>query len=103
MKTLYVIEKSPDTLPDDHILNKIRNHQLLDEPVTIFIQNDGIRWLLNENWEKLFDPEEHTVYYANAKDVKSYSVPFQEGVIYSNPKILNELINWAEQVFFITK
>lgn len=101
MKTLYVIEKPPEILIDKDLLKKIRNHYKRNESVTIYIQNDGIRWLLNENWEKIFEPYEPIMYYANAKDAKNYNVPFQEGVIFSNPKILYELINWADQVFFI--
>ena len=101
IKTLYVIEKSPEYISKRDILDKITKNNTGNDPITIYIQNDGIRWLFNENWKQIFNQNEHIVYYANANDAKEYSVPFQEGVIFSNPKILSQLINWADQVFFI--
>jgi len=70
-------------------------------PATVYIRNEGILWLHNEYWKMIFNPNENVVYYVNAQDAKDYSVPFQEGVIFSNPKIFQQLIKWADQVFFI--
>jgi hypothetical protein len=100
-KILYVIEKSPGSLKNPIMIDRIHNNIKENNPVTVYIQNDGIRWLSDENWRQLFIPDENFVYYANVQDAKDYCVPFQDGVIFSNPKILFQLINWADKVFFI--
>lgn len=101
IKILYVIEKAPELINHIDITAIIQNNGHEKDPVIIYIQNEGIRWLLNENWHLIFNPNENIIFYANAKDANDYSVPFQDGVIFSNPKILSQLISWADQVFFI--
>lgn len=101
IKTLYVLEKSPDFISTSDLLEKINENIIGMGPITIYIHNDGIQWLLNENWKHIFKPNEQIVYYANAQDAKDHGVPFQEGVIFSNPKTLYQLINLADQIFFI--
>jgi hypothetical protein len=101
IKILYVIEKSPELISDEEIINIIHREKRNKDPITIYIHNDGIRWLLNENWHQLFRLDDQVVYYANAQDAKNYHVPFQDGVIFSNPKTLYQLINCADRVLFI--
>jgi hypothetical protein len=101
IKILYVIEKSPDSNSKLNIIDKIKEHDVSNNAITIYIQNDGIQWLYEKYWHELFRPNEHLVYYANATDARKYEVPFREGVIFSNPKIFHELLIWADQINFI--
>jgi hypothetical protein len=101
VKILYVIEKSPEFISAKELINKIEKNAVRNNPIAIYIQGDGIRWLLNEHWQNIINRNEHIVFYANAKDAKEYNTPFREDVIFSNPKILYQLLNWADQVFFI--
>lgn len=101
LKILYVIEKSPESISLREILDNIQSNRVNKDPISIYIHNDGIRWLLDENWGQLFNQNEHIIYYANVQDAKNHRVPFQDGVIFSNPKILSQLISCADRVLFI--
>jgi hypothetical protein len=98
---LYVIENSPDSVAGQALLDRINQDNKYCNPVTIYIKNDGIQWLHEKYWHNLFKQNDNVVYYANATDARKYNVPFQEGVIFSNPKIFHELLNWADQIYFI--
>ena len=100
-KILFVIEKSPDSNSSTEVLTKIHSDAILNSAVTIYIKDDGIQWLYEKYWHDIFKPNDHVVYYANATDARKYKVPFQEGVIFSNPKIFHELLNWADQIYFL--
>ncbi len=96
-----MIEKSPDSNSGMDILAKINQDNISSNQITIYIKDDGIQWLHDKYWHYLFKSNDHFVYYANATDARKYNVPFQEGVIFSNPKIFHELLNWADQIHFI--
>jgi len=101
LNILYVIEKSPELMSAKELVDKINQNESDDNPITIYIKNEGILWLQNYNFQNVITQNEHIIFYANAKDAKHYKVAFQEGVIFSNSKILHQLLNWADQVYFI--
>jgi len=101
LKTLFVIEKAPDSDSNGNIIDLIKDKLKADNQVTIYIHHEGVRWLFNENWIRIQYPENEIVYYANANDAHQFGVPFQQGVILSNPKIMHQLLNWADSVYYL--
>lgn len=102
MKTLLIIEKAPESGFNTKILEQITNNSSEKNSITIYIHHEGVRWLQSEHWYRIYDLNQNSLYYVNADDAYKYKVPFQQGVIFSNPKIFFQLVRWADRIHFLS-
>lgn len=100
-KTLFVVDKAPDKMDRNAVFNQI-NSIKGQNIVTIYIHDEGVRWLLADNWNTIYHANEDIIYYANADDAQKFGVPMQHGIILSNPKTLYQLIHWADQIYYLS-
>ncbi|HID39148.1 MAG TPA: hypothetical protein EYP36_06510 [Calditrichaeota bacterium] len=91
--TLLIIDTSPLGAPQD-LRRYLDKH--IRTGLTVYFIHDGVLWLKNEYWEKIYEP--HIVYYANALDAVKYNIAFQSDVIFSSENTLGQLLKTIHRI-----
>jgi hypothetical protein len=101
-KVLFILEKGPDAISANEIVTSLSQYLTNGNSITLFIHKAGVKWLSDQNWMNIYPGHESIVYYVNASDMHIYNIPYQNDVIISNPKIISQLINWSDHVYFFS-
>ena len=95
-KKLLILDVNPTQIRLNQLLAKLSEFSDLKIVVNIFLINEGVLWVSDEYWYRMYHPE--IVYYADALDAETYKVDFRSEVIFSSKKSLNQLIESVDEV-----